>query len=186
MPRTGSSLNGMKTPQHRPDPPSNNANDPPRNNVAEIARLEREALHERTLSDRASDVMTNIAGTGAFIWAHVVWFSVWIFWNRAGQGFDPFPYSLLTTIVSLEAILLSTFVLINQRHQSRLAERRAHLDLQIDVLAEQEMTVVLRMLRRISEKLDVEVESDEELRELFNKTDLHKLMEEVHKQIPEA
>ena len=99
--------------------------------------------------------------------------------------FDPIPFGLLTIIVSLEAIFLSIFVLISQKHMTRQADRRAHLDLQVNLLAEQEMTTVLRMLRRMCKKIGVEPEPDNpEFRDLFEKTDLHQLMSELPKKLP--
>jgi uncharacterized membrane protein len=77
-----------------------------------------------------------------------MWFAVRILANVGWFGiepFDPFPFGLLTTIVSLEAIFLSTFVLVSQNRQSAIADRRAQLDLQINLLAEYEVTRLLKL-----------------------------------------
>ena len=71
------------------------------------------------------------------------------------RHFDPFPFTFLTLCVSLEAIFLSTFILISQNHETRLSERRNHLDLQVNLLAEQENTKMLFILNRIAEKVGV-------------------------------
>ena len=98
--------------------------------------------------------------------------------------FDPFPFPFLTMTVSPEAIFLALFVLASQNRLARQADRRSHLDLQIDLLAEQEMTAVLRLLRDIAEHLKVETSvTAEQLRDLARKTDLQRLthrMAELH------
>ena len=100
--------------------------------------------------------------------------------------FDPYPFTFLTMVVSLEAIFLSIFVLISQNRMAHQADRRAHLDLQINLLAEQENTMMLRMLERLCEKHDIRTEPvNEEIRALFEKTDLHALMHELEKHLPE-
>jgi uncharacterized membrane protein len=95
-----------------------------------------------------------MAGTGWFAGLHVVWFAGWIAWNTwlvaSWRPVDPFPFSFLTLVVSLEAIFLTLFVLISQNNLTRQSERRAHLDLQVNLLAEQESTktVALGCTRR--------------------------------------
>ena len=129
-----------------------------RRNVEQVARLEREALARRGISDRIVDAISAFCGTTAFVWVHVVWFAGWIIANTAPhvRHFDPFPFQFLTLVVSLEAILLSTFILISQNRQGLIAERRNHLDLQINLLAEQESTKTLVLLARIARKLGVD------------------------------
>jgi uncharacterized membrane protein len=139
----------------------------------------------RSFLDRVSDAIARFSGSITFVAIHIVWFGVWLVVNSASRGrpFDPFPYSLLTLIVSLEAIFLSTFVLISQNRMSRLAERRAHLDLQIDLLAESEMTKVMLLVRAIATTLKVPgAEIDEEEREMEQATDVREVMKEVEKE----
>ena len=84
------------------------------------------------LQDRIADVITSFSGRMIFVYVHVVWFGAWILLNTGSLGvqpFDPYPYGLLTMMVSLEAIFLSTFVLISQNRFSREAEHRANLDM---------------------------------------------------------
>src|SRR5215208_5828511 len=122
-----------------------------RKNVRAIADLERRALHERGAADRLSDAVTRATGSAPFALFHVVWFSAWFVVNTGlvayPQPFDPFPFSFLTLVVSLEAIFLSVFVLMSQNRMTRQADKRAHLDLQVDMLAEQELTAILRMVQ---------------------------------------
>jgi uncharacterized membrane protein len=138
-------------------------------NIRTIIDLRQNATRQRGLQDRIADSITNFSGRMVFVYLHIVWFSVWILLNTGRLGlpvFDPFPYGLLTMIVSLEAIFLSTFVLISQNRQSEEAERRSDLDLQMDLLTEHELTRALLMLDKIQEKLGVEKDPDPELTEL--------------------
>jgi len=133
-------------------------------------------IHSRTLmasqrsgEERIADAITDFSGRMYFVYFHVVWFAIWILLNLGFFGiepFDPYPFGLLTMIVSLEAIFLSTFVLISQNRLSAEADRRADLDLQIGLLAEHELTRVLKMLDQIQDKMGIENDSDKELRDL--------------------
>ena len=102
---------------------------------------------------------------------------------RGIRPFDPFPFPFLTMTVSLEAIFLALFVLASQNRLARQADKRSHLDLQIDLLAEREMTAVLQLLQDIARHLDVQTTvTPEQLRDLMKKTDLRRLtnrMEEL-------
>ena len=162
----------------------------PRRNIRAIARLEHEALHQRSLTDRISDNITRFAGSSVFIVLHIIWFTVWIVLNEGRidgiQPFDPYPFTFLTMVVSLEAIFLSIFVLISQNRMAHQADRRAHLDLQINLLAEQENTLMLRMLERLCDHQGINTESlKEEIHSLFEKTDVMALMRELEKELPD-
>ena len=99
---------------------------------------------------------------------------------RGIRPFDPFPFPLLTTTVSLEAIFLALFVLASQNRLARQADKRSHLDLQIDLLAEREMTAVLQLLQDIARHLDVQTTvTPEQLRDLMKKTDLRRLTDRM-------
>ena len=131
-----------------------------RKNTAAIAEMQRKITEARTLGGRVSDGITDFTGSMAFVYVHVIWFAVWILLNvglihipRISE-FDKFPFSLLTMIVSLEAIFLSTFVLISQNRLAAASEKRAELDLQVNLLAEQKATKVIEMLDQITEQLD--------------------------------
>jgi uncharacterized membrane protein len=120
----------------------------------------------------------------AFVYIHIVWFSVWILLNSGlfnMRPFDPFPYGLLTMIVSLEAIFLSTFVLISQNRLGEVSEQRAALDLHIDLLTEYELTRVLQMLDEIQDKLGIPNEEDPELADLEMETQPEEVLEEIER-----
>jgi uncharacterized membrane protein len=133
-----------------------------RQNVEAISKLEEAQREQRTPTDRIADVIAKFCGSMTFVWVHVVWFGVWIGYNLLPgvKHIDPFPFTFLTLVVSLEAIFLSTFILISQNHDTRISERRNHLDLQINLLTEQENTMMINMLRAIAEKVGVDLSND--------------------------
>ena len=152
-------------------------------NVETILRLEEAAKGERTRSDRVAEAIANFCGSMVFVWVHVVWFGIWVVINLFPgiPHIDPFPFTFLTLVVSLEAIFLSTFILISQNHDTRISERRNHLDLQINLLSEQENTQMIRMLRAIAEKIGVEVTNDFHLTALSEQTEPEKLAEQIER-----
>jgi uncharacterized membrane protein len=145
-------------------------------NVAAVAQLEAAERDRLSASERFSDAVARMAGTGWFAAVHVVWFAGWIVWNTGlvpgWRPVDPFPFAFLTLIVSLEAIFLSIFVLISQNNLTRQSERRAQLDLQINLLAEQESSKTVALLERIAQQLNVPVPEDSSETELAAPTDI--------------
>lgn len=142
-------------------------------NIEKIGGLEAADDALRTATDHIADQITRFAGSMRFVYLHVVWFAAWIGFNTLGVvpdswQIDPFPFTFLTFVVSLEAIFLSTFILISQNHEERMTEKRNHLDLQINLLSEQENSKMLRMLEAIHERLGIAL-SDPEV-ELLEET----------------
>jgi len=150
-------------------------------NVQTIGRLEEAAKAERAKSDQIADVIANFCGSMPFVWVHLIWFAAWIIINTMPgvDHFDPFPFNFLTLIVSLEAIFLSTFILISQNHETRLSERRNQLDLQINLLTEQENTKMLTLLGRIAEKVGVKIDDDPSLQVLEQATRPEQLVDQI-------
>ena len=153
-------------------------------NVEEIKNWERTLLDARSRAEQLSDWITSVASSGPVLLFHIVWFAGWIAINLGLLGavppFDPFPFQFLTLAVSLEAIFLALFVLASQNRLARQADKRAHLDLQIDLLAEREMTAVLQLLQDIAEHLQVKrTVTAEQIRDLASKTDLAHLTQRV-------
>jgi uncharacterized membrane protein len=131
-----------------------------RKNIAAVMKAQKQVTEARTAQGRIADAITAFSGSMAFVYMHAVWFGLWILLNiglihipRISE-FDPFPFGLLTLIVSLEAIFLSTFVLISQNRLAQASERRAELDLQVNLLAEQKATKLLEMLDQMARELD--------------------------------
>src|SRR6266704_1853703 len=111
--------------------------DPTLKNVRAVANLERKAFHERSSTERFTDAVTQAAGSRVFIVAHIALFCGWVLLNRGSWAFDRYPYSVLNLLFALEAIVLTSFVLMTQNRMTHQADKRAHLDLQVNVLAEQ-------------------------------------------------
>lgn len=152
--------------------------------IRTIVRLRIKAARERSVEDRIADTITGISGRMLFVYVHIVWFGIWLALNTGRLGvrpFDPFPYGLLTMIVSLEAIFLSTFVLITQNRMGVQAEHRADLDLHIDLLTEYELTRVLQMLDSIQDKLGIHNDQDTELAELESETKPEEVLAEIER-----
>jgi uncharacterized membrane protein len=108
-----------------------------------------------TVQLRIAEVITDFAGSMGFVYFHVAWFALWIAINNgtfgAAQIFDPFPYGLLTMIVSLEAIFLATFIMIAQNVQNKRSELRAELDYQTNISSEKGVAEILALLRELKE-----------------------------------
>ena len=153
-------------------------------NIRTIIRLRGKALRERKAEDRAADAITSFSGSMAFVYLHVGWFALWVLLNTGRLGvpaFDPFPYGLLTMVVSLEAIFLSTLVLITQNRSSREEQQRADLDLHIGLLTEHELTRVLQMLDAVQEKLGIENHSASDLADLEMETKPEDVLAEIER-----
>jgi uncharacterized membrane protein len=157
-------------------------------NVAAVAALEAATLAQLTWTDRVAGGITRLAGTTGFALFHVAWFGAWILVKVGGvpgvPRFDPFPFSLLTLVVSLEAIFLAVFVLISQNRMTRQADRRAHLDLQINLLAEQESTRTVSLLERIADHLGVPRSGVPDAEELAKPTDIHAVVTTLERSLP--
>jgi uncharacterized membrane protein len=157
-------------------------------NVKTIADLERAAIRQRTLTERVSDGFTRIMGSLSFLVLHVLGLAAWFAVNLRLVSwihpFDPFPFGILTLIVSTEGVLLSIFVLISQNRMTRQSNQRAHLNLQISLLSEQEITKLLQELRHLGERLGVGEGGDEESERLSQRTHLETLAEKLEKSLP--
>jgi len=152
------------------DTPDNPAlSDVVERNIRTILRLRAQSALQRSFQERLADGITGFSGRLGFVYLHALWFGAWLLLNTGWFGirpFDPYPYGLLTMIVSLEAIFLSTFVLISQNRLSEESDRRADLDLHIGLLTEAELTRVLKMLRAIQDKLGIVCQDETELADL--------------------
>jgi uncharacterized membrane protein len=150
-------------------------------NVDRVSQLEESARQRRTSTDRVAEVIARFCGSMTFVWVHVVWFGGWILLNLIPgvPHFDQFPFTFLTLVVSLEAIFLSTFILISQNLETRISERRSHLDLQLNMLSEQENTKMISILLAIAEKVDADLSHDPHLAALTEETEPERLVEQI-------
>jgi len=149
---------------HRHRPPAVAYHDNPEladiieQNIQTMLELRRAEELKKSRQDRAADALTAFSGSMLFVYLHTIWFGFWIVINLGWtpiKPFDPFPFGLLTLIVSLEAIFLSTFVLISQNRAGAVADKRADLDLQIDLLSEHEITRLVILVDAIADHLGV-------------------------------
>lgn len=155
-------------------------------NIQAVVDLEQQALLHRTPVDRFTDAISGAAASPAFITLHAALVVLWLAGNmRASQPFDPYPYSLLTLVLSIEAIFLTGFVLMSQNRMRRQADKRAHLDLQINLLAEQELTAILAMLQALCEQAAVTVPANAALDQLMKATDIQKIAVRLDRELAE-
>jgi uncharacterized membrane protein len=170
--------------------PRRAAENPTQYNIEAIAQLEHDALGRRTPTERVSDVMTKLVGNLGFLLAHLILISSWSLLNLhvipGLKAFDPFPFGILALVVSSESVFLTIFVLISQSRMARQSERRSHLDLQVGMLSEQELTTILQMLQKLCQHMGVNVDSSKQEIQSFSKTtDVHQLASELEDKLPE-
>jgi uncharacterized membrane protein len=131
-----------------------------RRNIEALVELRRRADASRTRAQRTADRIARFVGSVRGLVAHAVVVAAWLLWNGGAtpwlRPFDPFPFQGLATAASVEALLLTTFVLISQGQMAAVAERGAELDLQISLLAEHELTRLIQLADAIAERLGVE------------------------------
>ncbi len=142
------------------DPTSRSAEELTRRNVDRVLALEAAEHRKATAGDRLADAITNFSGSMTFVWLNVLSIAGWMVVNLAlpkPRRFDPFPFSLLTLVLSVEAIFLAIFILISQNRAARISEKRSHLDLQLNLLSEQENTKMLLMLEQIANAVGAEI-----------------------------
>lgn len=141
----------------------------------------------RTMMEKAADSMTSNFGSSAFLWFNVFVFVAWLLINtghiKSIPVFDPFPFILLTTIVSLEAIVLAIFVLISQNRTAKVDELREETHLQINLIAEKEITKIMKMLAILLEKQGVDLSEDPELKKLLRPVSEAEIEKRLEKEI---
>lgn len=155
-----------------------------------IVRIEQDVNQHRSLGARIGDAVGSFAGTLAFVFVQLGLVAGWAAAN-AGlvpgvPAFDPFPYSLLGALLSLEGVLLAAFVLMKQAHEGRMSERRSQINLQVNLLIEKEVTKVIQMLDRMSATMGTRDEvMDSEAREMSEVTAVNNLAEELDRRLDE-
>jgi uncharacterized membrane protein len=141
---------------------------------------------ERTLFEGLADGLNVLASSTPFLLVHVVWFVVWIPWNLGLLGlkpFDPFPFGLLTMVVSLEAIFLTIFVLMSQKRESKIAELREELMLQVNLRMEEEVTKTLQLVAGLYTRMGHVMAEDEELGDMLRPLDVITIEKELTQEI---
>lgn len=170
-----------------------NGNAPPSlvlENIDAIVRAEEDALLRRPRREAILEAVGSLVGTPWFVIAHVIAAAMWVLINSGlialVPPFDRYPYNLLSTVVSLEAVLLVAFVLAKQNRMSRMAEQRAHLDLQVNLLTEREASKALQLLQKLCEKHGIQSGiHDPEVQELSQTTEVEHFVDELRKRLPD-
>ncbi len=154
-----------------------------------IKSLKHKVDDRRSPSEVVADWMTERLGSIQFLIINAVWFTGWIAINTGAVPFivpfDPFPFGLLTMIVSLEAIILAIFVLISQNRASKVDDLREEIDLQVDIITEEELTKLIRMTAVLMEKNGIDLRDDRELQAMIKPTNVDRLEKILEKQILE-
>jgi len=169
--------------------PPQAAPNPTHSNIEAIAALEHDALSRRTSIERISDVITKIVSNVGFLIAQLILVSGWCLVNLhlvpPLKAFDPFPFSVLSLVVSSESVFLTLFVLISQGRMARQSELRSHLSLQVGMLSEQELTTVMLMMQKLCQHMGVNIDSSgHEVRSFSEATDVHKLAGDLEDKLP--
>jgi uncharacterized membrane protein len=142
---------------------------------------------KRSIAERIADFMTSKFGSIVFLGINTIWFVVWIIINTGFvpiiEPFDPFPFGLLTMIVSLEAIILAIFVLISQNRAAKVDDLREEITLHIDVIAEEEITKMMELQVMLLKKSGVDLSGDEELHEMLEPTDTDRIAKILETQL---
>ncbi|MEO8334519.1 MAG: DUF1003 domain-containing protein [bacterium] len=159
--------------------------------VANLAFGAIKAQHaaNRTRLERFVDRLNQIASSTLFLVAHFVAFVFWLLWNTGRLGLrpiDPYPFGLMTTIVSLEAIFLTLFVLMAQQRESAIAELREELGLQVSLRVEQEVTKTLQLVAGLYTRLGHRVSDDPELMHMLQPLDVRGIERDLLEQIEAA
>ncbi len=165
-------------------------NEPPDGQIGDngqIKSVKGRADQRRRLSERVADALTLGFGSMIFLILNVVWFIVWIVINvgliPGIEPFDPFPFGFLTMVVSLEAIALAIIVLMSQNRASKIADLREEVDLEIDRLAEAELTKVLQLVVMLAEKQGIDLSGDQEVREMVQPSDHQKIEQTLEQEV---
>jgi uncharacterized membrane protein len=140
-----------------------------RRNIEALRRRRQEEEANATLHERVAGVVTRFSGSMHFVYVHLAIYGFWIVANLAWlpslRPWDP-TFVILAMVASVEAIFLSTFILITQNRMALAAERRAELDVQISLLAEAEITKLVELVSEMAERMNVPGAEEEDVEEM--------------------
>jgi uncharacterized membrane protein len=148
-------------------------------NIETVIRVEEEEERRATIFERVPHLIGSFVGTVYFVALQCTFVVVWVIANNTSSSFDQFPYPLLSLILCGEAVILSSFVLIRQNRTDLIANRRNHLDLQINLLAEKEITKVLQLLYALNKHMKVPGHTNSHDMELAEETAVDELAKEL-------
>ena len=152
-------------------------------NVNALLNRKQEEHNKKSTTDKIAISITHFAGSMASIYAHIIFFGVWVLWNVGLLNLEPFDptFIILATYAGIEAIFLTTFVLIGQKHLNEQSAKWADLDLQVSLLSEYEITAVLNVVTAIAKKMDIETAENKELEELSKRIHPNKVLDTMEK-----
>lgn len=152
-----------------------------------LKSIKAKAALKRTLPEKLADFMTSVFGSMTFLVLNVLLFLFWLVVNtgqlKSVPIFDPFPFTLLTTIVSLEAIILAIFVLVSQNRSSRVDDLREETNLQLNVIERAELTKIIKMLAILLEKQGFDLTKDSELKKMIRPATEEEIESSLEKEI---
>ncbi len=165
-----------------PDAPSGMAGVMERN-IKELIKLRQQDEKDKTSDEHIADKITRFTGSMSFVYIHIIVFALWIIYNTGLIGIKPIDPSFtgLMLLTSVEAIFLSTFVLIRQNRMNQLADKRANLDLQVSLLAEHEITQLITLVKAIAHKFDIEEAHNPEIDELTQQVHPEQVLDTIDK-----
>lgn len=175
----------MKPPmgQRSHSEPAVNTAGPATKNIESILNLEQEDHEELSPLHRISHRVGWFVGTIHFVLFQCFAVLIWVLLNagplQLARPFDPYPFALLSVVLSGEAVLLTSFVLIRQSMIDLQSERRNHLDLQINMLAEEEVTTIVNLLRGVAAKLDVDLSDHRQSEEHAKDTPVESIAKDI-------
>ena len=158
-------------------------------NIEVIKKIEEEFDSHRSFSDFIGDSIGGAASNIIFVLVHVVWITSWIVINTHNfpniKPFDAYPFYLLSFIITIESVFLFMFVLMKQTRMNRRAEQRSHLNLQLALLVEQELTKVLQIIEKVNQNTGATEVVDTQTKELSKETDVETLAEKLGEAFPQ-
>jgi len=152
-----------------------------------LRSIKAKADAKRTIMEKMADSMTSNFGSNAFLIFNVILFTTWILINTnqisSIPSFDPFPFNLLTNIVSLEAIILAIFVLISQNRTSKVDDLREETHLQLNLISEREITKLMKMMTLLLERQGIDLSQDPELQKMIRPVSEEEIERQLEKEI---
>lgn len=151
-----------------------------------IQSFEAKELKKRSWAVRLADDLTSVFGSFLFLTLNIIFFICWILANTGSLAgvsiFDPFPFPLMTTIVSLEAIILTLIVLMSQNRQSFISSLREEIDMQVNIASEREITKILHVLIKIADKQGIKI-NDKEMEEMLQEIEVSYIERKLEEQL---
>jgi uncharacterized membrane protein len=157
-------------------------------NIEALKQRRRREQREATAEERVAEAITRFTGSMRFVYLHLALYGFWIVanlgWVPGVPAWDP-SFVVLAMVASVvEAIFLSTFVLISQNRMAAAADKRADLDLQVSLLAEHEVTKLADLVARLAERMGVKAEADRELDEIRQDVAPEAVLDEIEASEP--